>query len=221
MGKCEICNRENVPFHRHNFPADIRDEKTYCICIPWETMEKCIELSLDNAQRLVEDAEYLLKAGRLSSAKILTVYSFEESGKALMACDYLAKKKKVSVDDYRNKFISHTTKISKALKAIETVNVQYMRLRKALWGDFTKELREQTLSSIFVNYDGHAQMWLPPWSQDPRSLVKTFDFVDLKTAKDIREAQEPIDELFIERLIKDAKMAISLARQRRKQIEIP
>ncbi len=65
-------------------------------------------------------------------------------------------------------------------------------------------------------------MWSIPWVRDPRSLVKVFDydFVNLKTAKDIREAQDPIDKLFTEMLIKETKMAIYRARQRREKIEI-
>jgi len=222
MVKCEICGREIAPLHEHEFPADIQEEKTFCVCIPWETMEKCIELSLDNAQRLVEDAECLLKAGLLSSAKVLTVFSLEESGKALLACEYLAERKKASVKDYKSKFLKHPIKIDKALKAIEEINVQHARIRKAIWGDFAKELRAETLDAIFVNYDGRIRMWSIPWVRDPRSLVKAWDgFIDLKTAKGIREAQEPIDKLFTEMLIKDAKVAIYRARQKREKIEIP
>ena len=189
-------------------------------------MEKCIELSLYNAQRLVEDAEYLLKAGRLSSAKVLTVFSLEEAGKELLACDYLAERKKVSVNDYQNRFLKHQTKIDKALKAIEEIDVQHARFRNAIWGDFAKELRAQTLDAIFVNYDGRFRMWSIPWVRDPRPLVKVFEYgftrlIDLKTAKRLRQATEPIDKLFTEMLINDAKMAIYRARERREKIEIP
>lgn len=184
-------------------------------------MEKCVELSLDNAERLIEDAEYLLKRGRLSSVKVLTVFSLEESGKALLACHYLAERRKVSANDYHSRFLSHPAKIDKALKAIEEIDNQRARIRKTIWGDFAKELRAQTLDAIFVNYDGRARMWSIPWVRDPKSLVKEYGygFIDLKTAEDIREAQEQIDKLLTEILIKDAKMAIHRARQKREEID--
>lgn len=216
MVRCEICGKEIVPLCRHNFPADIRKEETYCACVPWESMEQCFELSLDNAQRLVEDAEYLLKAGRLSSARVLTVLSLEESGKALLACEYLTEKKKVSVNDYQNRFLSHPAKIDKALKALEEIDIQLPELSR----EIAKRLQKEKTQSIFVDYDGRFQMWSISWSQDSRPLVKTYDFIDLETSEAIREAQEPIIEAHTEMLIKMAKMAIYCARQRHEQIEM-
>jgi len=216
---CEICGKELAPTG-YSFPEDIREEKTYCGCIPWETMKQCIELSLDNAQRLVEDAEFLLKAGRLSSANVLAILSIEESGKALLGCEYFDEKKKISVKgrkgDYHKRFLNHPTKMRKALEAVETFIPQFKIYRKILGRDFAKELLEEKHQRMFVDYDGRFQMWKIPWSQDPRPLVKTYDrFMDLKGAEAIRKAQEAIDKVWTERvLIIIAKTAADCARQR-------
>jgi len=183
-------------------------------------MQQCIELSLNNAQRLVEDAEILLKPGRLSSAKVLAVFSLEEVGKALLACDYFAERKKVSSKDYK-RFLNHVAKIDKALEALEEVDIQRVGFRKAVWGDIAKELHTQKIDAVFVNYNGRYRVWHIPWSQDPSPLVTTYKFIDPETAETIRKAQEPIDELFVENLIKDVKMVICLARQKLEQIGIP
>jgi len=216
MVKCENCGKKVVSLHRHSFPADIREEKTFCVCIPWETMEQCINLSLSNAKRLVNDAVYLLKSGRLSSAKVLAILSLEESGKALLACVYLAEKKKISVNDYKREFLNHKTKINEALKAIEKIYIHLKINRKMLSRNIAKELQEDKLQSIFVDYDGRFQMWDIPWSQNPHPLANTYhEFMDLKSAEALREGQEPIDKAYTEMLIKMAKTAIYCARQRR------
>lgn len=222
MGKCEICSREIVSLHEHKFPEDIRNEGKYCVCIPWETMGRCIELSLDNAQRLVEDAEYLRKGGKLSSAAVLTIFSLEESGKALLACEYLTDRKKVSMKNYQEMFLNHKPKLDEALKALEKSDTHRAQLRKALWRNVTKELHKERLNAIFVNYNGQAQIWQVPWSQNPKPLVVEaygLPFINLKTAKKYRQAQEPIKDLFIKMLIQDAKMAIHLAQQRHEQLK--
>ena len=80
MSKCEVCNREKAP-PNYRFPKDVRYEENYCACIPWQTMEKRIILSLFNAERIIDDAEFLLKNNRLSSSELLTISALEETGK--------------------------------------------------------------------------------------------------------------------------------------------
>jgi AbiV family abortive infection protein len=219
MVRCEICGREIVSLNLHEFPEDIRDEKTYCVCIPWTTMKQCTELCLANAQRLIEDSGFLLKAKRLSSANALAILSLEESGKALLACEYLAEKKKASGEDYRKRFCNHPAKIEEALEAAETAIPQ---LKIDRLGLFTKDkLGKEKLQGIYVDYDGRFQTWSIPWSQDPEPLAKTIEplmragITNLKEVKEVRKAQEGIHEVWTESvLISIAKTAMDCARQR-------
>jgi AbiV family abortive infection protein len=221
MVRCEICEREIISLNVHKFPEDLREEETYCVCIPWETMKQCTELCLANAQRLIEDSDFLLKAKRLSSANILAILSLEESGKALLACEYLAKKKKVSKGDYQNRFLDHSTKMRKALEAAETA-IPQLKMGIEILGLFTtNKLLKEKLQGMFVDYDGRFQTWNIPWSQDPEPLVKTCEalmragVMDLKRARRLRKAQEQIHEGWIEGvLIRIARTAMDCARQR-------
>jgi len=73
---------------------------------------------------------------------------------------------------------------------------------------------------MFVDYDGRFQTWNIPWSQDPEPLVKTEALVragimDLKQVRQLRKAQEPIHEEWIESvLIRTARTAMDCAKQR-------
>ena len=221
MVRCEICEREIVSLNVHKFPEDLLKEETFCVCIPWETMKQCTELCLANAQRLIEDSDFLLKAKRLSSANVLAILSLEESGKALLACEYLAKKKKVSKGDYKKRFLHHPTKMRKALEAVETAIPQLKMGIEILGLSTTDKLQKEKLQGIYVDYDGRFQMWNIPWSQDPEPLAKTCEaflragIMNLKQVRTLREAQEPIHEGWTESvLIRIARTAMDCARQR-------
>ena len=67
--KCDICGRE-CPSNDYILPEDIRDEKQYCVCISWETLVQCAELSISNVQRLIDDAVLLLKHEKISHVNI-------------------------------------------------------------------------------------------------------------------------------------------------------
>jgi AbiV family abortive infection protein len=222
MVKCETCGREIVSRNMHEFPEDIRDEKTYCVCIPWETMKQCTELCLANAQRLIEDSDFLLKAKRLSSANALAVLSLEESGKALLACECLAERKKVSGEAYRKRFCNHRAKLEEALEAAETAIPQLKLAREMKLGLFTEDkLGKEKLQGLYVDYDGRFQTWSIPWSRDPEPLAKEIEplmragITNLKEVKEVRKAQGAIHEVWTETvLISIAKTAMDSAKQR-------
>lgn len=191
------------------------------MCIPWETLSQCIELSLDNSQRLLEDAEFLVTKGRLSSAKALVITSLEESGKALLGCESLATRKKIPAEIYKSKFLNHRTKIGKALEAAEDlISTSYPGLCKASGGNASeRQLLEEKLESFFVDYDGQRQVWTIPWSRDPRPLVRAGSMVfSLKSAKKLRRLEEQFDKSILSILVDIAKTANSNVRNRYKHI---
>jgi len=167
-------------------------------------LPKCIDFSKDNAQRLIEDAEYLLNADRLSSAYVLATYALEECGKALLAYDYFAAKKKVTEGNRKNKFTDHPYKIKRALKF----------LGQSTPSEFAKEIREETLERIFVDYDRRLQQWVIPWNQDPTSLLKVYGAIlSPEQAKAIRETQGEIDKnILVGRIIEFAKTIVASIR---------
>jgi AbiV family abortive infection protein len=225
MVKCETCGREIAPSGAHDLQEDVRKEETYCACIPWETMTQCVGLSLANARRLAEDADFLCKAKRLSSASVLAILSIEESGKALLGCKYLVQKRKISVNgrkgDYQKDFLNHQIKMKKAIAAAEAINPQLRFHREVFGREFTEELLSEKLQCLFVDYDGKHQVWRIPWSQNPDSFLKEYDYLasigllDLKKTNDILKAQESICKVWTERvLIRTAKAVIGCAQDK-------
>jgi AbiV family abortive infection protein len=201
------------------FPSEIRDEKIFCACIPWASLKKCAKFSLYNTERLVEDAEFLLKRKRLSSSNILAVFALEEVGKACFSLQYFAEKKNVLVNgwkkqtDYCKYFLSHEAKIGKALSIVRSpAKLEFSRM---LYGKpYERELQTRRLESAYIGFDGKFGFWGMPRSKDHRMLLSP-PTISYRDAKKVVEASCEIGSLVIEKeLIETAKEGIKLVRSK-------
>jgi AbiV family abortive infection protein len=215
QSKCEACNRKKAP-NDYVFPEDVTKEKEYCVCIPWQTMKKCAELSLLNAESLADDAEFLLKHKRFSSSMLLTVFALEEAGKAHIGLEYFNSKKNVSVNgkrgDFHNRFLNHKAKINEALKLAQTQ--QQLDVGKAVYRRTLEEvLYDKKLDIAYVDFDARFQTWHMPMTTNPNSIVTPYDSLwSLKEAKQLIKSAGEIDSVIIEDYINIARTAISNVR---------
>ena len=109
---CETCQRPDPPEH-HRLKHDPRQEKEYCTCVKWNTFDECLRLSCANAKRLLDDAEILQKNGRMLSAWVLSIYSEEELGKAVLAADRWIGRANMKYSDYQKFFRFGTAHLEK------------------------------------------------------------------------------------------------------------
>jgi AbiV family abortive infection protein len=93
-------------------------EKLVSSFIPSSELEEGIQKSLENAVRYFEDAVFLFRNKRYLSSILLSMHSYEESGKALLLVDYDSKKKEISKSQWNKKFCSHQMKNLVSLKTI-------------------------------------------------------------------------------------------------------
>ena len=215
--RCEDCNREKAP-QNYVFPEDVTKEKQYCVCIPWETMKKCAELSVLNAESLADDAEFLLKHKRVSSSVLLTVFALEEVGKAHIGLEYFINKKNVTVTvngrhgNFHNRFLNHKAKISEALKLGQTQ--QQLEVSKAVYGRTLEEvLYDKKLDIAYVDFNARFQAWQMPMTTNPNSIVTPYTSIcNLKEAKQLLKASGEIKSVTIADYIRIARTAIAYVR---------
>lgn len=77
-----------------------------------------IQDAIDNATRYLKDATLLYDHKRYPSSFLLSMLSYEESGKALLLMDYKSKGKAITKNQWKKRFCSHKTKNLISLRAI-------------------------------------------------------------------------------------------------------
>ena len=120
-----------------------------------------IEKSIENASRYLNDALFLFQHKRYQSCILLSMLSYEESGKALLVMDYKTRKKEITKTQWVKKFCSHT--------------VKNLVSRRKIWQDagFTPHIPDwdkalskfdQEWKNVFtyVDYDFRNQKWATP-----------------------------------------------------------
>lgn len=221
QSKCELCEREKAP-NNYQFPEDVTKEKKYCTCIPWETMEKCAELSLLNAESLAKDAELLLKHSRFGSSMLLTIFALEEIGKAQLSLEHLINRKNVSVKgkmgEYSKLFLNHTAKIRKALQVVRPQ--QQLLLSKIR--PLENSLHKEKLATAYVDFNGRFCAWVMPLTSDPQSVIAPHGklMYSEEEAKKLVEFSGEIGSVIIEDYINVVRTAVAriraeLSKQRR------
>ena len=81
-------------------------------------LDERIEKSVENSSRYLNDALFLFQHKRYESAILLSMLSYEESGKALSAMDSKMQKRRVTKSRWVKKFCSHTIKNLASRRAI-------------------------------------------------------------------------------------------------------
>jgi AbiV family abortive infection protein len=127
------------------------------VSIPVSKLEEGIQKSFENASRYLDDALFLFRNKKYQSSILLSMLSYEESGKTMMLIDYKEQKKKITKTQWIKKFCSHTTKNLTSLRAI--------------W-------QEADLTSLFPDQDIHMSKFQQDW-KDVFTYVD-YDFENLK-----------------------------------------
>ena len=218
--KCKDCNKEKAPDKAPEtyilYPNDANKEIEFCACIHWKTMKQCAELSLINAESLVNDAELLLKHKRFSSSLLLTVFALEEAGKAHLSLEYFIKEKNVSVNgnkgDFKTRFCNHRVKIGEALKIARTQ--QQLEISKIIFQNPLEDvLFKEKLGKAHVDYDFKLHVWHMPITSNPQSLMAPYgELFSLKEANKLLEASGKIDSVIIGDYIDTTRTAIAQIR---------
>jgi AbiV family abortive infection protein len=132
-----------------------------------------IELSEENAKRLIEDSKILLENKRHHSAVYLAIQGIEEIGKALLFLKYKREQKKITKTQWEKVFCKHERKISevqeKISKHLTTVKVYegFGKSRKYLSDKrvheiLVKGLKRNKEDFAYVNYDFTKQKMTAP-----------------------------------------------------------
>lgn len=200
---CETCQRSDPP-EGYRPKHDPRQEKEYCTCIKWNTFDDCLRLSCYNAKRLLEDAEVLQKNGRMLSAWVLSIYSEEEFGKAVMAADRWIGRANMKYSEYQKFFrfgTAHLEKIQAASRLTHSV-VFPDKLREHLAQD-KRDWRERRL---YVDYDFQSGRWLGPTSNlsEEMSLMFRIDYDEKK------DPAKKLDSLFLKDQLETLRKGIDM-----------
>jgi AbiV family abortive infection protein len=127
------------------------------VSIPFGKLEEGIQRSLENASRYLEDALFLFRNKRYQSSILLSMLSYEESGKTMMLMDYKGKSKEITKTQWAKKFCCHTMKNLTSLRAI--------------W-------QEAGIAPRFPNHDLHMSRFQQDW-KDVFTYVD-YDYENLK-----------------------------------------
>ena len=114
--------------------------------IPHRELDKGIKLSLENAERLIRDAEILYDNGRYSSASYLAIVALEEEGKTLLLLRNLLDRKDITAKQWKKgKFTKHIKKIN----AVEEIISKTARKLMMKVGD---EREKQVQPAVMARY---------------------------------------------------------------------
>ena len=177
-------------FYTDNATLSIDGAMFMSSLITLNELDEGIEKSVENASRYLNDALFLFQHKRYQSSILLSMLSFEESGKALLAMNYKKKKKEITKIQWFKQFCSHT--------------VKNFVSRRAIWQDagFTPNFPnwdkilarfDQEWKHVFtyVDYDFRNQKWTTPLI--PKSFgVKGVESFCISAMSHAREALESL-----------------------------
>lgn len=129
--------------------------------------EEGIQKSLENAGRYLEDALFLFRNKKYQSSILLSMLSYEESGKTMMLIDYRNREEEITKSQWIKKFCNHTMKNLTSLRAIW----QEVGMTSLFQGhDVRLSKFQQDWKNVFtyVDYDFENQKWTSPLS--PKSF---------------------------------------------------
>jgi len=146
--------------------------------IPFSKLEEGIQKSLGNAGRYLEDALFLYRNKRYQSSILLSMLSYEESGKTMMLVDYRDKEKEITKTQWTKKFCSHTMKNLTSLRAIWQKAGMTSRIPDQ---DLYMSKFKQDWKDVFtyVDYDYENLKWTSPLS--PESFFYYFSATSVRS----------------------------------------
>jgi len=143
--------------------------------IPWkETLEGC-RLSVENAERLAEDARILKRNNRAQSAYAIILDAWEELGKAVLLFRYFKQKEDISWKDWKKILRDHKHKRiawahSQDLLYGETLPKSVLQLKETFESAITQEDRNwfdlEREVGVYVDWLGPKEHWRSPCRMD-------------------------------------------------------
>lgn len=180
----------------------MKKDRSKIPCIRIEYFPRGVKWCLENAERLLGDAQILNRNKRYSSAIVLSVFSWEEIGKATILRQYWSKKKVVTEKEWYDVIRNHVAKAKETRLTIEDDLAFHFKKDnpnlKILFDEFIQseavnmsvKLKEHYL---YVNWSWRG------WSSPERLTIP-------KPKKEIDYA----NKILAERLIKKTEQAISI-----------
>jgi AbiV family abortive infection protein len=141
-------------------------------------LDEGIEKSIENASRYLNDALFLSKHEKYQSSILLSMLSYEESGKTMMLVDYKDRKKEITKTQWTKKFCSHTMKNLTSLRAIWQKAGMSSRFSDQ---DLYMSKFQQDWKNVFtyVDYDYENLKWTSPLS--PESFFYYFSATSVRS----------------------------------------
>lgn len=121
--------------------------------IPYTELEKGIKLSIENAERLIEDAETLCKNGRYPSASYLAIVALEEEGKAYLLLKRFIAKTDIKKKSWRDDFWRHEKKIIAVQEAISKYRKLKINGKQVRLEDLAKFFLDHKDDCLYVDWD--------------------------------------------------------------------
>jgi len=144
--------------------------------IPFEKCQEGIMKSINNAQRYFGDALFLYKHGNFESSILLSMLSYEESGKTIMLVNYAKNEQAISKTIWRKEFCSHIKKNLACLKLIwQEVNIsERFEGQRASTSKFQQDWKNVF---TYVDYDFENGKWTSPLNPETFRGGKASHFV--------------------------------------------
>jgi len=159
--------------------------------IPWEEALQGCRLSIENAERLAEDALLLNHSGRTQSAYAVSLDAWEELGKAIILYRYYTTKESISsidwfdiLRDHKHKRVAwvNSTDILYGSRPPNSVAALKTDLEKSITEDnFQKWLTLERDVGAYVDWVGGKDGWRSlchlqePWFNSPPPMPPVFD----------------------------------------------
>jgi AbiV family abortive infection protein len=123
----------------------------FSIPIPHTELEEGINLSIENAERLIKDAEILYENNRYSSASYLSIVALEEEGKASILLSKLLEHTDISKKYWNEKIASGRSHRKKLIAVQETIS-NYGKLKMKAGEERWKQVHLTDLAEIFLKH---------------------------------------------------------------------
>ena len=153
-------------------------------------LDEGVEKSVENASRYLNDALFLFQDERYQSSILLSLLSYEESGKAILLMNRKMQKKEITKTRWIRKFCSHTVKNIISRRAIwqDAGFTPYFPDWDKILAKFDQEWKQ---IFAYVDYDFRNQKWTTPLTP------KTFGVNDVKSfcISAMSHAQEALESV--------------------------
>ena len=163
-----------------------------CPLITLGELDEGIEKSVENASRYLNDALFLFQNKRYQSSILLSMLSYEESGKALLAMNYKMRKREITKTQWVKKFCSHTIKNIASCRTIWQDAGFTPHFPKPNWDKILAKF-DQEWKHVFtyVDFDFRNQKWTTPLI--PKSFgIENVESFCISAMSHAREALESL-----------------------------